>query len=225
MKYIHVYVLSLMVIFLAFCEQSQTDSSKDKTKSTTNDAVPSHRSNDSKIHTKHEYTNSIGKRLVIQNSLPKAGPRYTDPNGKEYVYAVFWTRIINETENPIEVTIDFPIDSFQIPSASGLYMKLLLPSDTMTIDKEFLYDYGLEIKSFLDNYRYKSSSLKRIIHPKSSSAFYVVALSNRGVDGVLRTELSLKGSNLFYKINDKEIPCGSISLKKLRTGIDIKLIW
>lgn len=216
MKYIHVYVQLLLVIFHTSCGQSQTGSSKDNTKSETSYKVPSYGSNDPKIHTKYEYTDSIGKRLVIQNSLPKAGPRYTDPTGKEYVYAVFWTRIINETANPVEVAIDFPVDSFQIPSSSGLYMKLLLPSDTMTIDKEFLYDYGLTIKSFLDHYRHKSSSLKRIIHPKTSSAFYVVALSDRGANGILRTELSLKENNLFYRINDKEIPCGSINLKNLR---------
>ena len=95
-------------------------------------------------------------------------------------------------------------------------MKLLLPSDTMTIDKESLYDYGLTIKSFLDNNRYKSSSLKRTIHPKGSSNFYVVTLSNKGVSGTIRTELSLKEQNLFYRVNDKEIHCGKINLKNLR---------
>ncbi|MES1217331.1 MAG: hypothetical protein ABUT20_17600 [Bacteroidota bacterium] len=92
----------------------------------------------------------------------------------------------------------------------------LLPSDTMTIDKEPLYDYGLAIKSFLDNYLHKSSSLKRTIQPNSSSGFYVVTLSNRGVDGTLRAGLSLKVQNLFYTINDKEILCGKINLKNLR---------
>lgn len=213
MKSLHVYALSLMFVFCTSCGQSQTGSSKDNTTSETKDTVPSYRSDDPAIHTKYEYTVSAGERLVIQNSFPKAGPRYTDPNGKEYVYAVFWTRIINETGTPVEATIDFPVDSFPVPSSSGNYMKLLLPSDTMTIDKEPLYDYGLIIKSFLDNYRHRSSSLKRIVHPMSSIAFYVVALSNRGVDGILRTGLSLKEKDLFYRINDKEIPCGSINFK------------
>ena len=171
--------------------------------------------NDKDIYTKYEYTDSNGAYLIIQNSFPKSGINYTDPNGKKYIYAVFWTQIINETVNPLELTIDFPLDSFEIPSSSGNYMKLLLPSDTMTIDKEPLYDYGLTIKSFLDNNRHKSSSLKRTINPKGSSAFYVVTLSNRGVGGTLRTGLSIKEQNLFYKINDKEIPCGKINLKKL----------
>ena len=130
--------------------------------------------NENNFNTKYEYTESNGARLIIQNSFPKSGITYTDPNGKKYVYAVFWTRIINETFDPLELTIDFPLDSFEIPSSSGNYMKLLLPSDTMTIDKEPLYDYGLEIKSFLDNNRLKSSSLKRTINPKGSTTFYVV---------------------------------------------------
>ncbi|MEO8116771.1 MAG: hypothetical protein ABI653_03925 [Bacteroidota bacterium] len=172
--------------------------------------------NDKNIYTKYTYTDSNGANLVIQNSFPKSGIHYTDPNGKKYIYAVFWTRIINETNNPLKLTIDFSLDSFAIPSSSGNYMKLLLPPDTMTMDKEPLFDYGLKIKPFLDKNRNKSSSLKRIINPKSSSAFYVVPFSNQGVKGTLRTELSLKGQNLFYRINDKEIPCGSIHLKNFK---------
>ncbi|WP_395044336.1 hypothetical protein [Flavobacterium sp.] len=106
-------------------------------------------------------------------------------------------------------------------------MRLLLPSDTMTIEKEPLYDYGLPIKSFLDTGINKSYSLKRTINPKESTTFYVVLLSNKGVDGTLRTGLSLKGQNLFYKISayksinghplmdEKEINCGSINLNNL----------
>jgi hypothetical protein len=176
---------------------------------------PSAKHNQNNFHTTYEYAESNGTRLVIQNSFPKSGTNYTDPNGKKYVYAVFWTQIINETFDPLELTIDFPLDSFEIPSSSGNYMRLLLPSDTMTIDKEPLYDYGLTIKSFLDNNRHQSSSLKRTIPPKGSSTFYVVALSNKGVGGTIRAGLSLKEQDLFYRVNDKEIRCGKINLKNL----------
>ena len=136
--------------------------------------------NENNFYTKYEYNESNGARLIIQNSFPKSGINYTDPNGKKYVYAVLWTRITNETINPIGLTIDFPLDSFEIPSSSGDYMRLLLPSDLMTIDKEPLYDYGLALKSFLDNNRHNSSSLKRTINSKGSTDFYVVTLSTRG---------------------------------------------
>lgn len=176
--------------------------------------------NENNFYTKYEYNESNGARLIIQNSFPKSGINYTDPNGKKYVYAVLWTRITNETINPIELTIDFPLDSFEIPSSSGNYMRLLFPSDLMRIDKEPLYDYGLALKSFLDNNRHQSSSLKRTINSKGSTDFYVVTLSTRGAGGTsetgtLRTGLSLKGQNHFYRINDKEILCGRIDLTKL----------
>jgi hypothetical protein len=57
--------------------------------------------------------------------------------------------------------------------------------------------------------------LKRTINPKETSTFYVVTLFNKGVDGILRTGLSLKEQNLFYRINDKEIHCGKINLKNV----------
>jgi len=180
---------------------------------------------------KYAYADPMGKHLIIHNSGPKGGIKYTDPNGETYGYVVFWTQITNETINPVELKIDFPLDSFEFPSSSGRYIKLLIPSDTMTIDKEPLFDYGLNVKSFLDNHHYKSSSLKRTINPKESTAFYVVILAAwnhiAGGSGAIRTGLSLKEQNLFYKISayqmtpelplmdKKEINCGSISLKNL----------
>jgi len=178
------------------------------------------------IDTKYEYTDSIGKSLIIQNSLPK-GESYTDPNGKEYFKVIFWTRIINETNNPLELEIDFPVDLYEVAGLPGKYYKVLVPPDTMTIDKEPLYNYGLTgLKSFLDNSIHKPpSSLKRNINPKESSGFYVVKLSD-GTEGggILRTGLILKGQDLFYRISvwnstalisEKEIDCGSINLKNL----------
>ncbi len=167
------------------------------------------------FNTRYEYTESNGARLIIQNSFPKSAINYTNPNGKKYIYAIFWTQIINETFSPLKLAIDFPSDTFEIPSSSGNYIKLLLPSDTMTIDKAPLYDYGLALKSFLDNGIHKSSSLTRTINPKESSGFYVVTLSKSGLGGILRTGLSINGQNLVYRINDKEIPCGKINLEKL----------
>ncbi len=179
----------------------------------------------------YEYADSMGNRLIIHNSFPKGGMKYTDPNGEVYGYVVFWTQITNETINPVELKINFPLDSFEFPSSSGRYQKLLLPSDTMTIDKAPFSSYGLNVKSFLDNHRFEASSLKRTINPKDSTAFHVVIFSKwkpiAGGSGSMRTGLSLKGQNLIYKISayklthdlpliDKvEISCGSINLKNL----------
>ena len=110
----------------------------------------------------------------------------------------------------------------------GKYFQILVPPDTMTLDKFPLFNYGLtDLESFLDNSIHKPSLLKRTIHPKESSGFYVVILCLvEGAHGTMRTGLSLKGQNLFYRIkldgsksnsksNDKEIHCGSINLKNL----------
>jgi len=179
---------------------------------------------------KYEYADSMGKRLIIENGFPKGGMKYIDPNGDSYNYIVFWTRIINETDNTLELNMNVPVDSYEVPSLPGKYYKVLIPTDTMTLEKIPLLNYGLTgLESFLDNNIHKSSSLKRTINPKDSSGFYVLMLClTEGAGGFLRTGLSLKGQNLFYRIsrytqtsptlsliNEKEILFGSINLKNL----------
>ncbi|MET4108159.1 hypothetical protein [Hymenobacter sp. UYP22] len=164
------------------------------------------------IHTEYEYVDSTSTRIIIQNSLPKGGLNYIDPTGKIYIYAVFWTRIVNEADRPFDLAIDFPSDSFEFPPSSENYIKLLLPADTLTLAKAPSFDYGLAVKPFLDTGIHKSSSLRRTINPKEASSFYVVTLATHGVNGTLRTGLRIKGQQLFYKINDKEITCGNINL-------------
>jgi hypothetical protein len=219
-KYHPVYTLLLIVVFHSACGQNKTDPPKENIKSETKDVSTSRG-----IDTKYEYTDSIGKRLIIQNSIPNGGIKYTDSNGEVYVYVVFWTRIVNETDNPLELKIHFPVDSYEVSSLPGKYYKILVPPDTMTLDKFPLFNYGLtDLESFLDNSIHKPSLLKRTIHPKESSGFYVVILCLvEGAHGTMRTGLSLKGQDLFYRIkndgsksntksSDKEINCGSINL-------------
>ena len=177
---------------------------------------------------KYEYADSNGKNIIIENSLPKGGMKYIDPKGEEFRRIIFFTRIINETEKPIALNIDLPVYSYQVPTLPGKYFKILIPSDTMTLDKEPLQDYGMkDINPFLDNSINKPSYLGRTINPKESSGFYVIILFEKGVSGTTRTGLYLKGQNLFYKVarytgkqggsfvDEKEINCGSINLKNL----------
>ena len=231
--------LVMMLVFHTSCGgQNKPGVPQENSNPETKDIVTPLRSNDPKIHTKYEYTDSIGKRLIIQNGYPRGGNRYTDPGGEVYGYAVFWTRVINETNDPVELKIDFPLDSYEVPSLPGKYFKLLVPPDTMTRDKEGLFNYGLaNLESFLDNSIHKPSSLKRTINPKGSSGFFVVKLSlvtegPRGGGDILRTGLMLKGQGLFYRvsvynsdappsvISEKEIDCGSINLKNLKLKLE-----
>lgn len=227
MKYLRAYAFLQMVIFCSSCGQSPKNASKDNVKAETKDKVASTES-DEKYHKKYEYTDAMGKRVIVQNSLSR-GIKYTDPDGKKKNKVLFWTRITNETENPLELNLDFPVE-YEVPSLPGKYFKILLPPDTMTLDKEPLPDYGInDLKSFLDDNIHLPSSLKRTINPKESGGFYVAMLFDEGVVGPFRTGLSIKGQNLVYRIarydgrregslmlmDEKEINCGSINLKNL----------
>ena len=173
-------------------------------------------SNQKNVDTRYVYSDPIGHNLIIENSYPKGGLKYTDPKGKKYVYAVFWTRITNETNNPFELTMEFTEDSYELPSSPNRFFKLFIPSDTMTPEKEPLFNYGLDLEKYLDTNLNKKNELIKTISPKGSSGFYVVTLFNKGVDGTLRTELSIKEQKLIYRVNDKEIDCGNINLKQLK---------
>ena len=176
-------------------------------------------SNHKNIDTRYVYVDSNNHNLIIENSYPRGGLKYTNSIGEEYIYAVFWTRITNETDNPFELTMKFPKDSYDLPSSPARFFKLYIPSDTMKPEKEHLFNYGLDLEKYLDHSLHKHVALNRIINPKSSSGFYVVTLFNKGVDGTLRTGLSIKEGNLLYRINDKEISGEKVNLKELRLQI------
>ena len=98
--------------------------------------------------------------------------------GEIYNYVVFWTRIMNETDNALELNINFPLNSYEIPSLTGKYYEILIPSDTMTIEKSPLYLYGLSnFETFLNNNIHKESNLKRTINYSSYIAISFLELS------------------------------------------------
>ena len=154
--------------------------------------------------------------VIIQNSFPKGGS-YTDPTGNNFGYGIFWTRVINETASPLELTVNFPADSFAFFPQPGSYLKLFLPPGKMTLDKESLFDYGAtDLKSFLDTGLNKPTMLKRTINPKEECLFYIGMLFHVPDNGPVRTELVLKEQDLFYRISIAKqidsvlIPCGQI---------------
>jgi len=154
--------------------------------------------------------------VIIQNSFPRGGLRYTDSSGKDFVYVIFWIRVMNETAIPFELTVNFPADSFAITSPYN-YVKLFLPPNTMIFEKQSLFDYGLDLKSFLDISFNKPTMFQRTINPKEECVFYIAALSRMPYDGSVRAGLILKEQNLFYRINILDpalISCGKIVFKK-----------
>lgn len=167
------------------------------------------------FHTEYYYTDALNNGITIQNSYPKGGLSYTDPqSGMEYAYVVFWTAITNETESNLEMKVIFPKNSFTKPSSPGINFTLYLPTDKPTPEKEQRIDYGLDLKSFLDEHIGQPAELTATIYPNDVYRFYTVALSDQGIDGVVRAGFALNGQDLIYTLSGHEIDSGSIRAQK-----------
>ena len=179
--------------------------------------------------------------LLIQNSYPKGGS-YINPKGERFGYGVFWTYMINDTDFPIHIAINFPADSFPIinraiagmgnlfnfPTDSlvifnrpNKYFKLFLPSDKMTLDKIPLFDYGATgVKLFLDTCLNEATAFEKTIQPKETHLFYVGILLHVPDNGPVRTSLISEDNHLFYSVSIGRqldtvlIPCGRIAVKE-----------
>jgi hypothetical protein len=145
--------------------------------------------------------------IIIQNSFPR-GDGYRDSNGKVYGVAIFWTRIVNRSKQPIALSIDFKADSLVNRAMGNLRSRLFLPPDTMTLDKNQLYGYGIaDLRSVLDNGIDAPTSLRRTILPDQEYMFRVGMVSDPTTisaserrDYVLRSGLVLKKEDLVYII-------------------------
>lgn len=169
------------------------------------------------------YASSTGKGITIQNSVRKGGniepgTPYIDSTGRKYFFAAFWTRIINGTNTALEFEVNFPADSFPLSSPSDSYLKFFIPSDTMTVDKLSMYNWGLTgMKSFLDTNFSNATRLQKTIKPNEEHIFYIVTLSYQAAEPS-RSAMILKEKELFYRITMRshgsvEIPCGKIAFK------------
>lgn len=166
------------------------------------------------------YSETTANGITIQNSYPKGGP-YKGPVKQHYNYSylVFFSRMINNTNKPLEINLSFTSNAIAIPNSPDTFMKLFLPSEVMTMDKQPLFSYGItELKSLE-----KATSFSKTIPPKEDVLFYVVAVfyqtkpnlthQDRGGN---RAELILKDKKFYYKMlpQVEALPCGFISFKK-----------
>jgi len=176
---------------------------------------------DSYIHTEANYIDSSGKGIIIQNSYPRGGGSIYSSNEKQYGHAIFWTRVVNKEDRPLELTINFPADSIIIFPTSNVHFKLLVPPDRMTVDKISTFSFGLGgVETFVNKNFHQPSQIRRTIHPNEDCLFYIILLSHfaQPDKGVRRTGLFLKEQNLYYKLSidslhSKLIPCGRIAFK------------
>jgi len=163
------------------------------------------------IDTEVKYSFANQKDVIFTHSLPKGGGQY-NLKGIKYNHVVFWTRINNQTSTPIRLQVTFPdITYLQSPDA---HIKILLPKDTMSHEKEQLFNYGLTGFEFLlnDNTR-QVKTLIKTIDPKKDYYFYIPVFMHE-INGSARASIVLKGEKLFYKISIGKdtafIPCGSL---------------
>lgn len=162
------------------------------------------------------YSESETDGILIQNSFPKGGP-YPGPTSEHfnYSYLVFFTRVVNKTEKAIELNVNFSADSVAIPNSPNTYMKLFLPPDEMSLDKQHQFSYGFkELKSFDE-----PTCFFKTLKPKEESLFYVVAIfyqtdkdAWQQYRGGNRAELVLKRKQLYYNLAPQvnSLPCGYI---------------
>lgn len=166
------------------------------------------------------YSESDNNGVIIQNSFNRGGP-YTGPpiNYFNISHLVYFTRVNNETLNPLELTVNFSADSIAIPNSPETFLKFFLLPDTMTLDKPKLFGYGeIELESFQ-----RSTKFHRKLNPKEGCLFYVVALFYQIRDGAWsqerggnRAELVLNGQDLFYRMSPQidSLHCGHIFFDK-----------
>jgi hypothetical protein len=147
-----------------------------------------------------KFSDSSGLKITIQNSLPKGGPYY-NPSGALFGCVVFWSRFINESAKPIELTINFPADSFMVFNSTDAYLKLLLPTDTMSLEKVGLYNYGATgLQTFLESNMHEETGLNQIIQPSDDFIFYTAALCYKE-GGVVRSGFEIVNCDVIFSIS------------------------
>lgn len=165
------------------------------------------------IDSQFEYSDSIGNSLLVQNSFPKGGQKYTDPEGNKYTYAVFWTRISNRTNQNLRINLNLPTEAQSLTSSPEIRFNLILAPVSMSEDKIHQMNYGLSnIDFILDNTLGQVPEFDQKIQPNESEMFYMIVLTSQGIDGTIRSSLQLENQDLIYHINQTEINVGKAFL-------------
>ena len=114
-------------------------------------------------------TDAKGNLVKFINCLPRGGG-VVYKNGKKYSYVVFWTRVYNQSATLLELKVKFPeVTFFKSPDS---YIQIVLPKETMSMDKVQLFDYGLtNLQSLLNDESKQLSVLQKKIKPNEDYIF------------------------------------------------------
>lgn len=162
-----------------------------------------------------KYTDSKGNSVLITHSFPKGGG-VVYQKGKKYGYVVFWTRMSNQSTLPIEINLKFP--EFTFFKSPNSYIKIVLPKESMNIEKEQLFDYGLtNLESLLNDKPKQLGVLQKKINPKEDYIFYTAVFIHISGWGPARAKYEVKDQDLLYKISmgsdTTMILCGNLYFK------------
>ncbi|NQZ76322.1 MAG: hypothetical protein HRT61_09455 [Ekhidna sp.] len=150
------------------------------------------------------YSEYSGNGIRIQNSFPKGGP-YPKPIDGLYHCSqlVFFSRIVNESEDTVTVRLDFSNERFPVPNSENLFVQFLLPSATMAIEKENQFNYGLmDFDPLRSNTKQKKTLSPNETHLQYVVAFFYQTDKNSWIQerGGNRAELVTQGNKLYYKM-------------------------
>lgn len=164
------------------------------------------------VHTRFVYPDTGQQQWVIENSLPRGGFQVTDSYGQRWRYAIFWSRIYNGSTGDFTFSLDFGHDKRMIPAVPANYFRVVLPAVKMSITHSPQFNYGLSnIDSLIAQPRQQRTALRSVIPPGEAATFAVVVLLHRWVDGTVRAGLSLRGDELYYRVNEQVFAVGDYS--------------
>ena len=176
------------------------------------------------LHTEYDYRDAGGNGIIIQNGYPRGGGyqdtqgviRSYESGGTRYGFGILWSRIINQSDSPIEVSITLPADSISFRDSPGGHCRVYLPPNKMTIENLSDYSYGINgVTAFLNSHFEGQTHLEKVIDQDEEHMFYVVLLSHfpDGGGGGIRTGFSLDQDKLFY-----EVTAGSLGVQAFPSG-------
>lgn len=210
-------VLSMIYIALVSCQgASQELSSNPTTPEPSRQYYPQSNAEYSKdqleyhLYSEHILSSPNGGQVIFQNSFPKGGSwlgedggiGYTKEEAGFYGYGVLFSRVENQTAQPITLDLHFSGDSLLMTDDPNEYLKLFLLPDTMHTSALAEFNFGItRAIDFLDHHFYLPTSLNRTIPPGESTMFNVLLLTHVTDNGRIRTEFVPHGTEMKYALD------------------------
>lgn len=159
------------------------------------------------LHTKHEFTDGSGNKVIVRNSYPRGGQWIKDVNGTRYIYAVFWSQVQNSTHQDLGLEIGFPNRSLFLSELPDRSFRILVPTDVYTKEKDALENYGLDVEKYMQSQIETGKQFMLTIKPGETRGIYFVVLFNKGIDGTLRAGLEFVNDKIQYRVNKSVFDC------------------